>query len=281
MPEAQAIAEEPETATAWVELVLPAIAERDEGWRKVGDPLWPSRYSKEWLAEQRRDIGGWTWTALYQQRPSAAGGTIFKREWWKRYDERPEQWEGIVFSLDTAFKKGQHNDWTVNEVWGRRPEGFYLLMMWRERVEFPELKKRTIAMDADWQPNAVLIEDKASGQSLIQELQRETTIPVLPRPAETDLQMRASGVSPLVEAGNCYLPRSAPWLPEFEDEVANFPFAPFNDTVASLVQVLEYFRAGGGGPFMSARAAEPADRKTEDEEGYVPPSRHDQFRRNM
>ena len=128
----------------------------------------------------RAAVGGSAWTSLYQQRPTAEEGAIFQRTWWRRYTELPPKFTKIVLSLDTAFKTGRSNDFSVGTVWGVTDNALYLLDRWSGRVEFPELKRKVAAMALEWRPNAILIEDKASGQSLIQELQASTRFPVLP-----------------------------------------------------------------------------------------------------
>jgi phage terminase large subunit-like protein len=148
------------------------------GFRRAGEPLWPARYPLSVLEDTRREIGGAAWAALYQQRPAAAEGTIFKRDWWRFYCERP-RFTRTVQSWDTAFKSGTENDYSVCTTWAEAEGGYYLLWLWRGRVEFPELKRRMISLAQEYKPNTILIEDKASGQSAIQEL-RKTSLPVIP-----------------------------------------------------------------------------------------------------
>lgn len=111
---------------------------------------------------------------------------MFLREWWRTYSEPPTDIKRIVLSLDSAFKVGEENDWSVATVWGVTANGFYLLHMWHERVEFPVLKQKLIGLCAEWTPNTVLVEGAASGQSLIQELKAGTKLPVLPVKPDRD-----------------------------------------------------------------------------------------------
>jgi predicted phage terminase large subunit-like protein len=226
----------------WDVLSLPAIAEVDEGWRKPGDPLWPEKFSLEDLEATKRVTGTAGWSALYQQRPVPEEGAIFKIEWWQRYDELPE-FSTIVLSADTAFKAGAANDYSVVSVWGVAKNGFYLLHLWRARAEFPRLKRQLEAMAAEWNPNVVLVEDKASGQSLIQELQENSRLPIHPVKVDADKVTRAHACAPLVEAGKVLLPKSAPWLAEFLDELSQFPSGAHDDIVDSVTQALNFLRA--------------------------------------
>lgn len=226
----------------WEVLNLPAIAEVDEGWRKPGDPLWPEKFGLEELEATRRVLGTSGWSALYQQRPVPEEGAIFKAEWWQRYDEIPE-FSLIILSADTAFKAGASNDYSVVSAWGVAKNGFYLLHVWRQRAEFPQLKRQLESMSAQFNPNAVLIEDKASGQSLIQELRQNTRLPIRPVKVDADKVTRAHAVSPLVEAGRVFLPKAAPWLADFMDELSTFPAGAHDDIVDSLTQALNYLRS--------------------------------------
>lgn len=109
----------------------------------------------------------------------AEEGAVFTRSWWRTYRESPEC-RRIIFSLDTAYKTNESADYSVIEVWGETATGYCLLHVWRQRAEFPELKRQAVALAEVWRPQAVLIEDAASGQSLIQSLRAETSLPVLP-----------------------------------------------------------------------------------------------------
>jgi predicted phage terminase large subunit-like protein len=225
----------------WDVLSLPAIAEHDESFRKEGEALWPERFPLEDLNRKREAVGGAAWASLYQQRPAAAEGAIFKREWWRPYRELPE-FSQIVQSWDTAFKKGAETSYSVCTTWGLAENGYFLLSVWRNRVEFPELRRTLIALADQWKPTAILVEDRASGQSLLQELKSATTLPVLAVRADSDKLSRAQAVTPLVEAGKVFVPESASWLSDYIAELAAFPMGNYDDAVDSTTQALNYFR---------------------------------------
>jgi predicted phage terminase large subunit-like protein len=227
----------------WEILCLPAIAECDESFRRVGEALWPDRFGLAELERIRSAIGGRAWASLYQQRPAAAEGVIFKRDYWQFY--RPPltvALNRIVQSWDTAFKKGTENDFSVCTTWGAAENGFYLLHLWRGRVEFPELKRVLASLAEQWKPHAVLVEDRASGQSLIQELKNSTALPIIPVKVDSDKQTRAAAVTPIMEAGKIFLPESASWVSEFVEEMAVFPNGIYDDVVDSTTQALNYLR---------------------------------------
>ena len=225
----------------WVELSFPAIAERDEEFRREGEALWPERFPIADLERMRAQIGGAAWASLYQQRPAASEGAIFRRAWWQDYRDRPRL-RRIVQSWDTAFKKGSENDFSVCTTWGEGESGYYLLHLWRARVEFPELKRKVAEFAKEYRPHAILIEDRASGQSLIQEVKHGSRLPILPVKADSDKLTRAQAVTPLIEAGKVFLPERAPWREEFLDEVSTFPAAAHDDITDSTVQALNYLR---------------------------------------
>lgn len=231
----------------WEYLSLPAIAEIDEPYRQAGDPLWPEKFDLHALNNIKDAIGSREWISLYQQRPSAAEGEIFKRDWWKyckrdfdkdvRHDPFLPKFLSIVQSWDTAFKAKTHNDWSVCETWGMAADGYYLLDVWRKRVEFPELKKAAKDLGAKYRPNVIYVEDKASGQSLIQELQRDTRLPILGCNPDSDKIARAYAVTPMIKAGNVYI-CEGDWNSDFIDEHAIFPNGVHDDQVDSTTQAL-------------------------------------------
>lgn len=225
----------------WTVINMPAIAEVDDDFRKAGEALWPERFPLETLKAIRSAIGGAAWTSLYQQQPSAAEGAIFRREWWRFFREQPGC-SRVVQSWDTAFKSGAENDYSVCTVWGVTEMGYYLLWLWRDRVEFPELKRRMGWLAQQWRPTQILIEDRASGQSLIQELRHSTRLPIIAVKVDSDKLARAQSITPLVEAGRVFLPETAPWLNDFMDELAAFPRGTHDDCVDSVTQALNYLR---------------------------------------
>jgi len=227
-------AQEDPTADQWKVLLFKAIDE--------GQALWPERYPVEELEKIRASIGGRAFESLYQGSPTIAEGQIIKREWWKYYTERPS-FERIIQSWDTAFKDKSQNDYSVCTVWGEAQNGYYLLDVWRDKVEFPELKRVAVALYERDKPNLVLVEDKASGQSLIQELQRNTRIPVWPVKVDSNKVARANSVTPLIEAGRVYLTSNASWLYDYIEELSAFPNAEHDDQVDSTTQALSFMRS--------------------------------------
>lgn len=227
----------------WRTVSLAAIAEENDPLgRREGEALWPSEFPLKDLERIKEAIGSRAWVSLYQQRPRAAEGGIFKRQWWAYYDSPPENPRRIILSLDTAFKTGETSDYSVIEVWAETTTGYYLLHVWRQRADFPTLCRATQELASQWRANAVLIEDAASGQSLVQALTATSALPVIPVRPYGNKEARASAISPYVESGKVFLPRWAGWLGNFLDEVSSFPSAPHDDLVDSLSQFLGWVR---------------------------------------
>jgi predicted phage terminase large subunit-like protein len=226
----------------WTVINLPALALDDDPiGRKPGEALWPERYPRDVLLGIRDTVGSKVWNALYMGDPVPEGGEIFRSEWWRYYDHEPEP-DYIVQSWDTAFKRGQDNDYSVCTTWGVLPRDYYLLDLWHGKVEYPELRRTALQLYEKWRPSKVLIEDKASGQSLIQELRRSTPIPLIPIKVDKDKTARAHAATPLIESGMVHLPKRAAWTTELIRECAQFPNGAHDDIVDSITQFLNHMR---------------------------------------
>jgi len=247
--------------------------------REIGDALWPTKYGRKRLDRIRKTIGTREWNALYQQQPLPEGGGIVDIEWFKKYPYQSWQYaimpdmtspknkfagekyrrflkpsvdngkitkvNQIVNSWDTAFKEQDINDPSACTTWGIAEDRYYLMNVINKRLIFPKLKRAVIAeyercMKFNAGQVVVLIEDKASGQSLIQELQRYTRIPVIAIKPDANKQVRLSEVSPIIEAGKVYVPERGDWVVPYETQIAQFPFGKFDDMVDSTSQFLRW-----------------------------------------
>lgn len=148
----------------------------------------------------------------------------------------------IVQSWDTAVKAGQQHDASACATF-RLVEGVHQLVdMWVVRMEYPALKRAIITHAQRYAPEAVLIEDKASGQSLLQDLRAETDLPLIARMPQGDKLARLVRVTPLMEAGRVALPQRAPWLMALEQELFAFPDCAHDDQVDAISQYLNWVR---------------------------------------
>ena len=235
----------------WFVLNFPAVCEREDDLtgRKIGDALWPGYIDLAMLLQLKKTVGSRNWDALYQQRPRPSDGGIFKEAWLRdRYGVVPVGASMTVHSWDTAQKPDQINDPSACSVWdlGRGVPGYYLREVWKDQVDYPTLKRKVIAFAERDKPAAILIEDKSSGQSLIQELRQTTTLPIIAIEPLGDKIFRANEVSAMVEAGLMHLPQSAPWLIDFEGEFFGFPLSANYDQVDSVTQFLKWVRGWSG-----------------------------------
>ena len=241
----------------WDVLSFPAIATQDEcikystifGQKRYrrheGEPLQPERESRERLNQTRREIGEYNFSAQYQQQPIPIEGAIVKNKWLRFYTEKPEEFSRIVQSWDTANKSGELNDYSVCTTWGVWNKKFYLLHVYRGRLDFPELKRKVKELGERFDPNAILVEDKASGTQLIQELKRDAVFnlkPHSPRPGN-DKVMRLHDQTVAFESGRVLFPKEAHWLADYLKELAAFPGGKHDDQVDSTTQALEELTA--------------------------------------
>jgi predicted phage terminase large subunit-like protein len=236
----------------WEVLSIPAIAETDEGTRsrRSGDPaargeaLHPAREPVATLDHIRRTIGEYHFAGQYQQSPAPLGGGLVKTEWFKRYaaNQLPEGFERIVQSWDTANKATELSDFSVCTTWGVRGKNAYLLGLLRQRLEYPALKRAVRAQQNLFNATEVLIEDKASGTQLIQELIADGCHGVTRYQPECEKIMRLYAQTAMIENGFVYIPESAPWLAEYLHEMSVFPKGKHDDQVDSTAQFLEWFK---------------------------------------
>ena len=232
----------------WEQLCLPGIAEtktiidfgRVKHTREVGDVLHPSFEPAEIVERQKIDMGSYAFAGQYQQRPAPAEGGMCKMHWFRRYEKQEDKYEKIIQSWDTASKAGELNDPSCCTTWGIRNDGYDLLQVMVRRLEYPELKLLVRTQAEDFGANAVLIEDKSSGQQLLQDLRRETKLPLIPILPEKDKITRFAAVSAMIEAGRVSLPLNAAWLTDYEMEMLTFPNAPHDDQVDSTSQFLAW-----------------------------------------
>ena len=240
----------------WEVVSLPAIATVDSEHRlsdapgdvyhrRAGDLLQPEREPREVLEQLRRSQGSLTFQAQYQQEPVPAGGNVIQRSWLKFYtdEELPERFQRTIVSWDTASTLGEHNDYSVGTVWGSTGVDYYLLDVFRGRLETPALRRKIMAFSDHWEADTTVIEDTELGRALLYDLRRtETFCPVLSKP-RYDKEARLLAQSARFEAGQVHLPRDAPWLATYMEELLAFPNGRHDDQVDSTSQALYWLTA--------------------------------------
>jgi predicted phage terminase large subunit-like protein len=239
-------------AKRWRVVRLPALAEPD------GDPLGRAEGEtidercrpRQFMLDRKATTSSYLWAGMYQQRPSPAGGGIIKRSWWKWYTMRPgiARFDEVIASWDMAFKETATSSFVVGQVWGRMGGDFYLLDQVRDRMDFPSTLVAVEALAGKWpMARAKLVEDKANGPAVIATLARR--VPGLIAVAvEGSKEARLHAVSPLIEAGNVFLPdpRLAPWIGDFVEELSAFPAGSNSDMVDAASQALQRLTEGVG-----------------------------------
>ncbi len=255
----------------WEVLSFPAIAECDETFaiatpvgththhRRVGDVLHPEREPLAVLDGLRRSLGAYHFAGQYQQSPRPLGGGLVKEDWFGTYtlETRPAAFERIVQSWDTASKATELADFSVCTTWGATDDDrYFLLDVFRVRLEYPDLKRAVRDLHARYQPQTVLIEDKASGIQLIQDLRRDGLHAVTPYKPQVEKVMRLLAQTPTIEAGRVLLPDVAPWRAAYLHELTSFPKGRHDDQVDSTAQALEWFSTGGKVPGLIRFARE-------------------------
>ena len=218
-----------------------------------GEPLWPEFWSKKDIELLKNTLDNRYWMAQYQQQPTAEGAAIVKREWWKEWEEEhPPYCEYIIQSWDTAFEKNNRADYSACTTWGvfYQPDdngvnqaNIILLDYFKERMEFPELKKKAYEMYKEYEPDSLLIEKKASGALLLYEL-RAMGIIVSEVVPSKDKITRLNAVADLFSSGMVWAPATR-WAQSLIEEVADFPVGAHDDGVDALTQALDRFRRGG------------------------------------
>lgn len=234
-------------SSEWEIIELPAIM-------PSGEPLWPEFWPLPELEKLKAELPISKWSAQYQQDPTSEEGALLKREWWRIWErDNPPPCESILVSWDTAFKKTERSDYSACTTWGvfyndesgNSIPNIILLDAFKDKMEFPELKR--VAMDhyRQWNPDMVIIEAKASGSPLIFEL-RAAGIPVTDfTPSRgQDKIARVNAITDLFASGCVWVPETR-WAEEVIEECAAFPAGSHDDYVDSVSQAILRFRQGG------------------------------------
>jgi predicted phage terminase large subunit-like protein len=224
-------------------------------------PLWPEFWGIDELLAKKASMDVRYWQAQYMQEPTSEEGALIKREWWQVWDrENPPMCEHIIMTLDAAQEKTNRSDYNALLTWGvfkndqTQNYNIILLNAIKERLEFPELKEKAFNHYKEWEPDAFIVEAKASGAPLIYEL-RAMGIPVSEfTPSRgNDKMVRINSVADLFASGKVWAPETR-WADELIEEMAAFPYSDHDDLVDSTTQALIRFRKGG---FIRLQTDEP------------------------
>tara|TARA_R110002020_G_scaffold27859_1_gene89480 strand:+ start:111 stop:1574 length:1464 start_codon:yes stop_codon:yes gene_type:complete len=232
-------------ADQWEVVEFPALMDDDK-------PLWPEFWAQEDLLAVKGSLSVGKWEAQWQQNPTSETSAILKRNWWRKWEPKElPQLQYILQSYDTAFSKQETADYSAITTWGvfyeneSGPPNIILIDASRGRWEFPELRRKALEEFKYWDPECVIIEAKASGMPLTQEL-RTMGIPVTNySPSRgNDKLTRVNSIAPMLESGLVWAPDTT-WAEEVIEECAAFPAGEHDDYVDTVTQALRRFREGG------------------------------------
>ena len=231
-------------ADQWDVVEFPAILPSNK-------PLWPEYWKLEELEGVKASVSLQKWNAQYMQNPTSEEGAILKREWWQPWTKDIPALKHVIQSYDTAFSKKETADYSAITTWGiftpheSGPDAIMLIDAIKGKWDFPELKMVALDQYKYWQPETIIIEAKASGQSLLQELRR-MGIPVMDyTPGRgQDKHSRVNACAPIFESKQVYYPRDEHWAQEVIEECAAFPHGEHDDYVDSTTQAMLRYRQG-------------------------------------
>ena len=196
-------------------------------------------------------MGEYAFQSQYQQDPIPVGGAIIKTDWLRYYtpEARPARFSTKYQSWDTANTSGEFSDYSVCTSWGVLNGQYYLLDVFRRRLQYPYLRRAVKELASQHSPNTILIEDKGSGTSLLQDLRADGlyNLKAYCPPPGNDKQMRLFAQSAVFENGRVWLPTAAPWLADYVRELTTFPGTKYNDQVDSTTQALHYMGSNYAG----------------------------------
>jgi predicted phage terminase large subunit-like protein len=228
---------------------------------KAGETYWPVApeyqnvdaqlrgWKTEELLKTKQNTPPYQWSALYMQTPTPEEGGILKKEWWKEWTHpSPPICDYIIISADTAFETKESSDYSAFTIWGVFRDdhdlpNLMLLGAKKDRWIFPDLRDEAKRLYKFHDPDMFLIEKKASGQSLLQEL-NATGIPAMPFEPERDKVARAHSCTPTFHSGKIWYPSGKRWAQEVIDECATFPNGMWDDYVDTTTQAIIWLRRG-------------------------------------
>ena len=231
-----------------------------------GELLWPNRFTENALTTLKNNLGTYASAGQLQQRPAPKGGGILRASWWREWEHPIPDFTYVLQSWDTAYSEKKTASYSACTTWGVFTYGsrYHVMLMhrFRDRLPYPELRRTARELYEEWKPDAILIEKKASGQSLVQDLQ-QSGLMVIPYSPDRDKVARAHAASPLLESGLVWYP-DRKWALEVIEHCALFPAGDGADIVDTVTQALLRLRA--------MWYASPTD---DDEELEDPPDRVD------
>ena len=237
-------------AVPWEIVELPAILNEDEENEKS---LWPDQWPLEQLKATKASLDPQYWNAQYMQQPTSENSALVSRKMWRIWDQdEPPVCDYVIQSWDTAFETKNKSDYSACTTWGvfyNEEEGnspqVILLDAFKDRMAFPELKQVAYRHYMEWEPDAFVVEKKAAGAPLIQELRAiGIAVQEFTPSRGNDKMVRLNAVADLFSSGKIWAPDTR-WAREVIEEIAAFPVGEHDDYVDTTTQALLRYRQGG------------------------------------
>ena len=234
----------------WELLKIPASYDKETIYKgyynlvvETGAVLHEEREDLQALNKLKLELGEYNFAAQYNQDPVPNTGSMIKKAWLQYFSPQDKcSFSQIIQSWDTAIKAKDEHDYTVGITLGVNDYGYYILDLYRAKLEFPELIIAVKDSISKWKPQSILVEDKSSGQSLIQTLKNEIKTPIIAIKPKFDKITRFASHTPLFETGKIFINENAKWRIEFEKELLSFPKSSNDDQIDALSQALNYLK---------------------------------------
>ncbi|WP_341764243.1 phage terminase large subunit [Candidatus Tisiphia endosymbiont of Beris chalybata] len=238
-----------DNSNSWSHLKIPAMATQDQIFTinnfahhyVKGNSLHSFRDHSHYLIQLEKEIGVHNYAAQYLQEPITNNCMLLKMQDINFYEIIPERFDYLVQSWDTAIKISENADYSVCTSWGIIDKKYYLLSMLRAKLTYPQLKEQVIKLSAKYRPKTILIEDKASGQQLIQDLKFEGLVHIAPIKPKFDKITRFASSSTLFQTA-AYLPKQSAFNSILLNELLSFPYSKNDDIVDSISQFLNFMK---------------------------------------
>ncbi|WP_425362714.1 phage terminase large subunit [Candidatus Tisiphia endosymbiont of Hybos culiciformis] len=234
----------------WHHLKIPAMAKREQIFSinnykyqyVIGDILHSFRDNPDYLIKLEQEIGVHNYAAQYLQEPISNNCILLNIEDISFYETIPKKFDYFVQSWDTAIKISENADYSVCSSWGILDKKYYLVGLFRQKVTYPELKGQVEKLAKKYCPRYILIEDKASGQQVIQDLRLDGVVNIVAIKPKLDKITRFSSVLALFQSAAVVLPKQSAFNTILLNELLSFPHCKNDDIVDSVSQFLNFIK---------------------------------------